>query len=184
MQLLQESGEESLSLREVARRAGVTSAAPYHHFSDKDALLAAIAEEGYAAFKEDIQRALVETATPGEELAALARVYLHSALARPAYFRVMFLRRLLDLERYPSLYAASKVAFHHLIDKVSRARPDLSPEEVLFVGLSAWSMMHGFALLWSAQMFLDPMMPGFNQAAERLGKLLAAMVAHAPLEPR
>jgi len=78
-----ESGPASVSLREVARRAGVSQAAPYHHFADKAALLAAVAEEGFRLFDAHQDAALTPGADAVEQLASLGVSYLRFAIAQP-----------------------------------------------------------------------------------------------------
>jgi AcrR family transcriptional regulator len=88
--VLREQGPEGCSLREVARRAGVTHAAPYHHFPSREALLGALAIEAYA----ELDRAMAEAqaaapAAPGAQLVAVGMGYLLHALRDPALFRLM-----------------------------------------------------------------------------------------------
>ncbi len=81
--LLADSGPAALSLREVARRAGVSHAAPYRHFSDRAALLAALAEDGFVELEVRLEAA-------GGELSDKARAYVGFALEHPQRFRLMF----------------------------------------------------------------------------------------------
>src|SRR5689334_17108440 len=87
--LLAEGGATALDLRKVARRAGVSHAAPYRHFEDKRALLAAIAEEGFVRLAEQIHNA-VSAAQPDSQLLATASCYINFALSEPALAREMF----------------------------------------------------------------------------------------------
>src|SRR5688500_3897951 len=77
-----------LSLREVARRAGVTYAAPYHHFADKSALLAAVATQGFEKLVEKFDRVAARRLAPEAELVAMAQAYVAFALAHPSHYRV------------------------------------------------------------------------------------------------
>src|SRR5205809_439421 len=89
--LVEEEGIGALSLREVARKAGVTHNAPYHHFPDRGALLAAIAEEGFGRLAQET--AAARAAVPDDPLARLTacgQAYVRFAIASPAHFRVMF----------------------------------------------------------------------------------------------
>src|SRR4051794_27635084 len=89
--LLAEGGAAAVTLREVARRAGVTHAAPYRHFADKAALLAAVAEEGFRALHDAVARAGAEAPDdPLARLAASGQAYLRFAMSHPAHYRVMF----------------------------------------------------------------------------------------------
>src|ERR1700694_5784005 len=89
MELLDESGETALSLRAVARCAGVSPAAPYRHYADREALVSAISAVGYRELAERLAAAHPSPSTP-EELARVAVAYVQFALERPALFRVMF----------------------------------------------------------------------------------------------
>src|ERR1700736_2529327 len=89
MELLEESGESELSLRAVARRAGVSSAAPYRHYADREALISAVATVGYRELAERLAAAPPSPSTP-EQLASVAIAYVQFALERPALFRIMF----------------------------------------------------------------------------------------------
>src|SRR5579864_6915775 len=88
MDLLEESGESALSLRAVARRAGVSPAAPYRHYADREALVSAVAAVGYRELAERLAAAHRSPSTP-EELASVAVSYVQFALERPSLFRIM-----------------------------------------------------------------------------------------------
>ncbi|MDA3623922.1 TetR/AcrR family transcriptional regulator [Saccharopolyspora sp. WRP15-2] len=88
-ELLEESGNAGLSLRAVARRAGVSATAPYRHYADRDALLSAVAAEGYRELAEQLVAAHPSPVTP-DDFAEIAVAYVRFALAHPALFRVMF----------------------------------------------------------------------------------------------
>src|SRR5579864_5463927 len=89
MDLLEESGETALSLRAVARRAGVSPAAPYRHYADREALVSAVAALGYRELAERLGAAHPYPSTP-EQLTSVAVAYVQFALERPALFRIMF----------------------------------------------------------------------------------------------
>src|ERR1700752_1113561 len=89
MELLEEHGETALSLRAVARRAGVSPAAPYRHYADRDALISAVAAVGYRELAERLAAAHPSPSTP-VQLAGVAIAYVQFALERPALFRIMF----------------------------------------------------------------------------------------------
>src|SRR6202045_5242684 len=89
MGLLEEHGETALSLRAVARRAGVSPAAPYRHYADREALVSAVAALGYGELAERLAAAHPSPSTP-DQLASVAVAYVQFALDRPALFRIMF----------------------------------------------------------------------------------------------
>jgi len=149
--LISEGELGTFSLREVARRAGVTPAAPYHHFKDKTALLAAVAEEGFAALGGRLEAALARL--PPTDLrgrfAALARAYLEFARAHPAHYRVMFLPELKSHQEHRSFHAAADRTLEVLARQVQSAMPRASPQEVMLRTVLIWSAGHGLASLWN-----------------------------------
>src|ERR1700732_4120865 len=89
LELLEEGGATALALRAVARRAGVSPAAPYRHFQDREGLVSAVAAVGYRELAERLAAAHPAPSTPAH-LASVAIAYVQFALERPALFRVMF----------------------------------------------------------------------------------------------
>lgn len=148
--LLAEVGPAALSLRAVARAAGVTHAAPYRHFPDKAALLAALATDGFERLRAamDASRAAAG-ADPAARLAAVGRAYVQAAVSAPAEFRLMFGAPAVDRAAHPALEAAAAAAFAGLVDAVAEAqsagRVRAGPIEPL--ALTAWAAMHGLAAL-------------------------------------
>lgn len=150
LRLVDEGDEGALSLREVARRVGVTYAAPYHHFADKQALVAAVAAEGFRTLGADMSRAEEGIADPFERLAAQGRAYIGFAIRRPALYRLMFQREQTDPEAYPELHAAADACFEALLGSVRRALgPDADEQRVIGVAIPAWAAVHGLASLWN-----------------------------------
>lgn len=146
--LVQERGNAEASLREIARRAGVSHAAPYRHFESKEALLAAVAEEGFHQFREALEAAAAGRA-PLDALHATGHAYVRFAMAQPGYFRVMF-----GPERgmpcdYPSLVEASSGAFGVLVATIQRCLDAgvVRQAPAGDLALVAWSCVHGLATL-------------------------------------
>src|SRR5258708_35966535 len=109
LELLAEGGAEALDLRKVARRAGVSHAAPYRHFADKQALIAAITEEGFHWLAERIQATLREVPDePFEQLLGVALAYVRFAQAHPWLMREIFSGFSIQRQTFASLQAASK----------------------------------------------------------------------------
>src|SRR5258708_20609596 len=112
LELLAEGGAQELDLRKVARRAGVSHAAPYRHFADKQALIAAINEEGFHWLAERIQATLHEVPDePFEQLLGVALAYVRFAEAHPWLMREMFSGLTIERETFASLHAASKTVY-------------------------------------------------------------------------
>lgn len=146
--LVTRAGVEGLTLRGVARLAGVSSAAPYRHFADKRALLAAVAEEGFRRLASALHAAGGADDTLGR-FRARGRAYVIFATSHPSHFRVMFGRELADRSGYPGLQDAARAAFDALVEGMSEAQrvrvvAEGDPREL---GLTAWSAMHGLATL-------------------------------------
>jgi len=152
IELLREGGAAELDLRKVARKVGVSNAAPYRHFEDKRALLAAIAEEGFVQLTDRLQKATVNELSDeasDAQLVVLAYAYVNFALNEPALMREMFSGLTIDRLAYPSLHAASKEAFDVLLRLVEReqARGTFIQDDPVKLALVAWSMFHGLAML-------------------------------------
>lgn len=144
--LLQTGEIENLSLREVAKAAGVSPNAPYRHFADRQALLAAVAERGFRELVTEFRKALA--LEPVARLAALAEAYIDYAKSQPAAYRVMFGKHLHNFDRYPELEATASEAFSILMDTVAEliGRP---PGDLAAVrgSMTLWAMVHGLAML-------------------------------------
>jgi AcrR family transcriptional regulator len=140
--MLDTDGPGAVSLREAARRIGVSATATYRHFADKDHLLAVVAAEGYREFAERLRQA--QTGADGFSNVGMA--YIEFALEHPGLFRLMFgpLRR--DLKRYPELTEASDEAFS-MLQKGAARFVDGHGEDVETVAYAAWSFSHGLARL-------------------------------------
>lgn len=163
IKLISEVGPAAFTMREVARRAGISHNAPYRHLEDKDALLAAVATEGFERLAKalaksgtEIRTAASATDTRGatEERAALRRfqasglAYVRFALRSPEHLLVMF-DWPLHMNRYRGLEAAAGRAFSILVGLVQEAQREGSlPEgDPVLLARIAWSLVHGVAKL-------------------------------------
>ncbi|MFJ2837584.1 TetR/AcrR family transcriptional regulator [Nocardia sp. NPDC087230] len=142
VELLEEDGAADLSLRAAARRAGVSTAAPYRHFADRDALLSAVAAVGYRDLSEQLVAAGPAPST-AEDMAAIAVAYVRFALARPALFRVMFSDPCDPTS--PERVAATTAIHEYVRAIVRQVFPD-ADEESLATAL--WALVHGLAFLY------------------------------------
>jgi AcrR family transcriptional regulator len=141
-----ERGVGALSLRDVARRAGVSHAAPAHHFGDRAGVLTAIAIEGF----EELTAA---TRTAGGDLVEGGLAYIRWALDHPAHYQVMFRPELLH-DDDPDLVAVRSAGAEVLYDAVRRFgidEPDVWPGVI-----AAWSWAHGFVGLWATANIAAP----------------------------
>lgn len=141
LELLEEDGANALSLRAVARRAGVAHSAPYRHYADRDALVSAVAAVGYRDLAEHLAAAHPSPSTP-DDLAAVAVAYVQFALQRPALFRVMF-GEPCDLDS-PERVAATAAISAYVRAIVGRSFPGTNPEAM---STAVWALVHGLAFL-------------------------------------
>ncbi|WP_165795504.1 TetR/AcrR family transcriptional regulator [Methylobacterium frigidaeris] len=140
--LLRAGGVEAVTLREAARLAGVSHNAPYRHFASREALLAALATEGFRALRKALEEA-GRRAEPPERLTALGRAYLRFADADRATFRLMFGGVVEDAD-HPDLAEASSATFGALRSVVTERE---SPAGAERDALRAWALVHGLAHL-------------------------------------
>jgi len=174
---LDEVGADRLSLREVARRAGVSHAAPAHHFIDKAGLFTAIATEGFGILVTYLAGAQPAAGQPVDQLAVLGRAYAQFAEENPGRFEVMFRPGLLRAGD-PAFQRAGDAAFqalrHHIATCQSRGWREHTPTDAL--AAAAWALAHGIAVLRMqgslARHYPDPSLSG-------VGQLVTAMTATA-----
>jgi AcrR family transcriptional regulator len=147
--LVAERGPQRFSLREVARRAGVSEAAPYWHFASKEALLAGVAEQGFTALAALMADGRRRVKHPQRQLQELGVAYVRFALAHPSHLRVMFGPEVHDKSAHPSLKLAADRAFGLLVSTISEGQRaghvrDGDPEEL---AVAAWALVHGLSAL-------------------------------------
>ncbi len=151
-EMLAEAGEAELSLRKLAKRVGVSHNAPYQHFSDKNALLAAIAEEGFRILSAEMDAviAIGEQLEPQAYIMAASRAYVTFAIHHASHLQVMF--GPLPPIQYPTLYEASVVSFGKLIQVVKdcQARGYLKPDPPEALALLIWIQVHGLSAILNA----------------------------------
>jgi AcrR family transcriptional regulator len=148
LQLVQEKGPKGFTLREVARRAGVSAAAPYRHFADKAQLLAAAATQGFVQLHDTLDATVAATNDLSEQVLAMARAYVRWAVSHPDYYQVMFGSEL-DKTESPEVLTAGLRAFDDLLDTIVRCQqakllPAGDPREIAG---PIWSLLHGVSML-------------------------------------
>lgn len=150
VQVVADQGVAGLSLRAVARCAGVSHAAPAHHFADKAALLGALVAEGHQELARSIERSLAASGRdPVMRLVAVARGSFRFATRRPDLFRVMFRPEL--VEATDPILRASAAASDRLLAGVVRECVEagrLAPARAEAFQLGAWALIHGLAAAW------------------------------------
>lgn len=151
VKLLMEGGLDKLSLRGAAQLAGVSHAAPYRHYRDKDALVAAIAERGFrmlsAAMRTELERSGARKAS--RKLTALAVGYVGFGTEHPAYLQLIFGGALNKANAPASLREAGEDAYHVLRDVVAAGidAGELCKADTDEVALACWSLVHGLSML-------------------------------------
>jgi AcrR family transcriptional regulator len=151
LQIIDEHGPEAFTVREAARRLGVDHRAAYRHFADRDAVIAAVAEEGYRALVAVLEEALAREEGEGAaaRLIALGRAYAMFALREPARYRVMTGPRSNESGRFPELEIPIARAFE-LVQHEIRAGMDAGvfvEARVEECAAVMWAEMHGLAIL-------------------------------------
>ena len=147
LDLIKKEGLEALSMREVARRAGVSHQAPYHHFGDREGILVALAEEGFRRLTAEVAKAIGGAADPLARLEAAGTAYVMFALRNPAFFKIMFRSELAPLERHKEAHERAETCFDLLVSAVADvAKAQGRPNDPALV-IAAWSLAHGLATL-------------------------------------
>jgi AcrR family transcriptional regulator len=149
--VLERDGLPGLTLRAVARQAGVSHAAPTHHFGDLTGLLSELAAIGFRQFNKAMAAASAKGASPMEKAAARAKAYVAYAQANPGMYGLMFRTERLDLKR-PSLHEAAEASFAGLAGSVGAGRHEQISQQALSLEQAAaiaraWSLVHGFTML-------------------------------------
>ena len=135
--ILEEESLAELSLRAVARRAGVSHAAPYRHFPSHEALLAELAIEGFAELRAEIVAAAARPSAESDRVADLGAAYMRFVARRPALTRLMFGPQLPNRDAFPALGKAADAVG----EEIGNALHDSA------LGLAVWASVHGLAML-------------------------------------
>jgi AcrR family transcriptional regulator len=145
-----EEGAWNFTLREVARRAGVSHTAPYNHFEDKSALLAEVAALGFQSLRRTMEAAARgQPRSARQAVAGIAAAYVRFGVEHPAHYRLMFGAELADRARHPTLQAADDATFAVLTGVLERgqASGQIRRDPVHDQALAAWSLVHGLTTL-------------------------------------
>jgi AcrR family transcriptional regulator len=174
LEILSEKGLDGLSLRKVARRIGVSHTAPYNHFPDKQALLAAITTAGH----EQLHQILLDTfektkRSPSRIIAGIALAYLQFALDNPAIFKLMFSGALEEERAHPEFIAISQksIALFEEIIAFCQSKGQLPEGRVEPIAIKLWSLVHGFTYL-----MLENQFPPQYLQEQEVKELLRALV--------
>lgn len=143
--ILAEQGAEGFTLREAARRAGVSPAAPSHHFGNAQGLLTEVAIRGYDALADDLRKAVSDKRGAREKLHAQGMAYVEFALRHPGRFQMMFANKRLvaDDARLREASRAAGGEFEVVVAELVGG----TPKQAKTAAAAAWSTVHGFAKL-------------------------------------
>jgi len=166
-----EVGPTGVSLRDLARRAGVSHAAPAHHFGDKAGLLTALAAEGYGLLADALADAQVRT----EDFLEVGVAYVRFAVDHRAHFEVMFRPDLYHPDD-PAVRAARERASNALSGGIGSLPSGRAGTDARIAGVAAWSLVHGFATLW----LNGALSPELGDDPETLARSVAAILFRAP----
>jgi AcrR family transcriptional regulator len=145
--LIEEHGVKGLALSDAARLIGVSVAAPYRHFKDKEALLAELAAEGFALFRDALARAAESCpSNKSKRLVELGVAYVEFALDHPSHFKVMW-EGVISKDKYPNVQQTAYEAYLILQQAVVDLLQGSSPERQHALTVAAWSVVHGYAAL-------------------------------------
>ena len=167
--IIELEGAESLSMREVARQAGVSHQAPYHYFSDRSGIFAAISEEGFTGLAQAF-RDVHETEMPAAKAGFIA--YLNFAREHVGHFRVMFRNDICGVTTHALTQTAADSAFEELRLMVSRITgPEIDPNKAFTFAAMLWSLSHGLATL-----VIDGPLPNKVPPGTDLGSQIQAVI--------
>lgn len=148
--IIEQEGVERLSLRDVARRLGVSHQAPYRHFPSRDHILAEIVARAFDGFARHLDRHAA-TGDPDADMQAMGEAYLDYAATRPLHYRLMFATPLPDPANHPEMTARAHHAFELLLAALRRkaeaGEADVDADAIRLDALFVWSALHGLAAL-------------------------------------
>jgi AcrR family transcriptional regulator len=149
VKLIDEGGLAGVSMREVARAAGVSHQAPYHYFADREAIFAALAEEGFKTLTARLESNDDPREPADDRFVCAGQTYVEFAFDHPALFRIMFRPDLVAMDRFPEASACGDRAFQVLPALVQACIDEGLPAEpsVQALIILAWSVPHGLACL-------------------------------------
>jgi len=163
--LAEDGGPMAVTVREAARRAGVSHNAPYRHFPDKETLIAALSEEGFVELARTLRTARAEVRDPEDRFVATGMAYLRFARGHPGHMAVMFGPGVAKSQT-PELQRAANDAFQ-VVKDVAADAGIVELAETRRLGTVAWSFLHGLSVLWAQKQ----VPPSVGSSAELLVEL-------------
>lgn len=159
LDIISTDGAEAVSMREVARRAGVSHQAPYHYFGDRAGIFAAISEEGFRSFTNEFRKALE---LPGDVAANCLRAYVSFAMNHRGHYRVMFRSDICGIHTHEDTMTAADGAFLALLDLADAVTPERDPADAMALPIALWAQAHGLATLIIDSPLLNKLPPETN----------------------
>lgn len=146
--IIERGGPANFSMREVARRAGVSHAAPAHHFGDSQGLLSALAAEGYRQLTAALQEARSSETNAADKLTACGLAYLRTAAQFPAHYSLMIDCDQVSHSDHPELQQASLAAYEQLASMMEDLRNEYNPDlDLDATATLIWAGVHGLVAL-------------------------------------
>src|ERR1700736_6449211 len=184
--VLERDGLSGLTLRAVAREAGVSHAAPTHHFGDLTGLVSELAAIGFRQFNTAMAAAGAAGTSQMEKALARAKAYVAYAQAHPGMYGLMFRTERLDMKR-PALHEAAEASFAGLAGAIGASRQEQISETALSLDQGAaiaraWSLVHGFTMLLLAHRLCDILrrLPKGTDAETLLDAMLKSTIGRPP----
>jgi len=187
VRLIKEQGLGGLSFREMSRRAGVSHQTPYHHFANREGILAAIAQAGFTRLDARLTevRTKYRRKRPAEILRNVLRAYMLFAIENPVHYGVMFRPELVDFRRHGAAREQANLSFQRLVDSVAACHPSIArtDKRLIEIANALWAAAHGVATLWldgplsikspdiSIASFIDMTSQMFSQAGAKAARV-------------
>lgn len=171
-------GVDGVSMRRVARRVGVSATAIYRYYRDKDELLEAVTEEGFARFEEYLRRAA--GATPLERLRSIVLAYVDFAIDHPNHYDFIFVAARANTRQFPRDFDERRsVTFELVREQVAEGMEcgQLAPDDAPEATLTIWATLHGFAALYLAGRFGTDDQRFRDLSCRAIERLLSGMAA-------
>jgi AcrR family transcriptional regulator len=173
--MIEEIGPEAVSLREVAKRAGVSSGAPFRHFADRTALMTAVAEEAMKRLRNEVEHALEQNASadPLTRFRAIGSAYLRWATQNPAHFLVISNRRLIHFDSSEVMRGNNEAIQETMVALLEEARRDglLRTDDITELPLVARALAYGLA-----RMYVDGHLPQWGVAPASAMAMMEAAI--------
>jgi AcrR family transcriptional regulator len=178
LELVAEKGPRGFTMSEAAKRAGVSAAAPYRHFTDKEALLAEVAEQGFVALGQALDRIAARGRDPVDLLVRLGRGYVRWAVANPDHYKVMF-DDAYGAEDFTDVRPAGRHTFLVLLNAIESGQRAgvVKAQDPRAVAGPLWSVIHGIALLQIGQKLRAV---GIKEGAEALAARTVTALLRSP----